>query len=119
MANDDWHHVQKRLAKVKAFAGWMDDKVALPGTKIRFGIDSVLGLVTGVGDLATAVAGTWIVVEAIRLGVPKSLAFKMMINLLIDFAGGSIPIVGDLFDVAWKANRKNAVLLERFLTQKS
>lgn len=113
-----WEDVQRRVERVKWFASWMDDKFALPGTRIRFGLDSLLGLLPGVGDLATGAAGLWLVVEGWRLRLPFSVLVQMIINLIIDMAGGAIPIVGDLFDVYWKSNRRNADLLQRWLEKR-
>ena len=118
-AMDDWTRIQKRLDRVERFANWMDDCVAVPGTRIRLGLDSVLGLVPGVGDLGTAVAGLWIVGEAAKLKVPKRVLTRMLINLGVDFAGGLVPVAGDLFDVVWKANRKNSDLLKQCLSERS
>lgn len=100
-------------------AQFMDDQFVIPGTKIRFGMDSLIGLLPGVGDAATAVAGIWLIIEGIRLGVPFWTLIRMLINLGVDVTVGSIPLLGDVFDVFWKSNRRNANLIEKHLQPES
>lgn len=116
---DQWDDIQRRMDRAKKFASWMDDTFAIPGTKIRFGLDSLIGLLPGVGDVATAAAGVWMIVEAVRLRIPLGVLIRMLINLLVDLIGGTIPIVGDLFDLWWKSNRRNADLMQRYLQSQS
>ena len=116
---EQWKDVERRLERVRKFAGMMDDNFSVPGTKIRFGIDSVVGLFPGVGDFAMAVAGLWLVGEAYRLKVSWIVLIQMIINVVVDSTLGAIPIVGDVFDVYWKSNRRNADLLEKFLRDRS
>jgi hypothetical protein len=79
----------------------------VPGTGIRFGIDGLVGLVPGIGDGAMALISLWFVLEAGRLGLPKRKLARMLLNIGIDAAAGAVPVLGDVFDVAWKANRRN------------
>lgn len=102
----------RRLAKL---ARLLDDRFALPGTSWRFGFDGLLGLVPGVGDAATTLLAAYIIVEARRHGVPATILGRMIANAGVDFAVGAIPVVGDLFDFGWKANRRNLELLLRHL----
>ena len=100
------------LARVRALARLLDTAARVPGTGIRFGLDAILGLVPGLGDLAgTAVAG-YIVLAAARLGAPPALLLRMLLNLGIDTAVGAVPVLGDVFDVAWRANVRNVALIE-------
>lgn len=101
--------------RVRALARLMDSAVRVPGTNVRLGLDAVLGLVPGAGDLATAAASVYIVTSAARLGVPRSVLVRMLVNVGADVAIGSIPLLGDLFDVAWRANTRNAALLDAHL----
>ena len=91
----------------------LDDAFAIPGTRIRFGIDSLIGLVPGLGDIITGVMSLFIVYAGWQRGIPKVTQARMMMNIVIDTALGAVPLVGDVFDVAWKANRKNMRLLKR------
>jgi len=99
------------LRRVKALAHWLDERFRIPGTNIRIGIDGLAGLVPGLGDAATTVIALYIVAEAYRLGVPRRVIARMLTNVGLDFALGSIPLLGDVFDVAFKANRRNVRLL--------
>ena len=106
---------QQRLKRVRWIASTMDDQFTVPGTRVRFGWDSIIGLLPGVGDVVTGVASLVIVNHAWRLGVPSSVLKRMMGNISLDLALGCIPILGDAFDLAWKANRRNAELIDAFM----
>lgn len=103
------------LESVKAFARLMDSAVRVPGTKISVGLDALIGLIPIVGDLIGSVLGTYIVVVAKQLGVPRPVLARMSLNLAIDALLGVMPLIGDLFDVMWRANIRNVALLERAL----
>lgn len=89
----------------------MDSAVRLPGTRFRFGLDPILGLLPGAGDAVSAAISVYLIYEARKLGASRTLLGRMVGNILIDFLVGSIPIVGDLFDFGYKANRRNMKLL--------
>lgn len=101
------------LARVRRYAYWLDSGIKIPGLPWRIGLDSILGLVPGVGDSAGAVLGGWVFVEALRMGVPAPTLARMLLNLALDSTVGAIPVLGDLFDFVWKANIRNITLLER------
>lgn len=103
------------LARLERLTRWLDDGMAVPGTSWRVGWDPVLGLVPGAGDVVGLVLSSFIVLEAARLGAPGASLARMMVNLGIDALVGSVPLVGDLFDAGWKANRRNLRLLSRVL----
>ena len=107
---------RKRLEKL---AYWLDDRFRIPVINRRIGLDGLIGLVPGVGDTVMTAVSAYIVVEAHRLGVPPATLARMVANLAIDGVIGSIPIFGDLFDIANKANRKNIALLNRHLDRDS
>lgn len=91
----------------------LDDFLRIPGTNIRFGLDGIVGLIPGIGDVLGAMA-SWIIILAAWLrGVPKITLARMLANVAIETIIGSIPILGDAFDIAWKANRRNFALLQR------
>jgi uncharacterized protein DUF4112 len=91
----------------------LDDAFQIPGTRIRYGLDSLIGLVPGLGDIITGLMSLVIVYAGWQRGIPKITQARMMMNIVIDTAVGAIPFIGDAFDVAWKANRKNFQLLQR------
>ena len=105
-----------RLAHLRRFAHWMDDGIGLPGIPLRFGLDPIIGLVPGLGDAIGAAIATWILVEAAALGASRSTLGRIVYNIAVDALAGAIPLVGDAFDVAWKANVKNVALLDRQLS---
>ena len=104
-----------RVNKLRRLSKVMDNAIAIPGTKIRFGLDPILGLLPGGGDTITGGLSAYIVVEAARMGLPPEVLYKMVGNILIDSFAGTIPVLGDLFDVGWKSNVKNIELLEKHL----
>lgn len=102
---------ETRLQRILFIALMMDDVITLPGTNIRLGWDSIIGLVPGIGDAATAAISTWLVYEARQLGIPKWKLARMLGNIGLDTVVGVVPFLGDIFDVAFKANRKNAKIV--------
>lgn len=95
-------------------AAILDDLFHIPGTKIRFGLDPIVGLVPGLGDIITGLLSFLIVFAAWQRGLPRVALSRMVINIGIDTLLGAIPVVGDLFDTAWKSNRMNYNLLLRY-----
>jgi hypothetical protein len=104
-----------KLTRLRRVSKILDNAIAIPGTKISFGLDPILGLIPGGGDTITGSIAAYIVVEAARMGVPREILGKMVSNILIDSFAGTVPVVGDLFDLGWKANVKNLELLEKHL----
>lgn len=94
-------------------ASLLDDAFRIPGTAIRFGLDPLIGLIPGIGDLITSVASFLIVFSAWQRQLPRVTITRMVANIAIDTLVGSVPLLGDAFDVAWKSNRKNIALLKR------
>jgi Domain of unknown function (DUF4112) len=94
-------------------ASLLDDRFQIPGTTIRFGLDALIGLVPGFGDLISSLASFIIIFAAWQRGLPQVTVGRMVANVAIDTLVGAVPFMGDMFDVAWKANRKNFNLLQR------
>jgi len=113
------HQVDSRLKRLDHYANLLDSKFQIPGTSIRFGWDGIIGLIPGIGDFLTFAFSTGILVEAKVAGAPFALILRMLLNLLIEFILGSIPFIGDAFDVLWKANIKNVELLRKHLNQQA
>jgi hypothetical protein len=93
----------------------LDSAFQIPGTRFRFGVDALIGLVPGIGDAVGAVFSCFLVFQAARLGVSKATLARMMGNVALDTIVGEIPLLGDMFDAGWKANTKNLALLEAHL----
>jgi hypothetical protein len=90
----------------------LDEAVRIPGTNIRVGLDALLGLLPGGGDIAGGLFSGLIILQAARAGAPTPVLGRMLANVAIDVVLGAIPLLGDLFDVAWRANSRNVRLLE-------
>ena len=101
------------LSRARALTRLLDSAARVPGTSMRFGLDPILGLVPGLGDVAGAALSGYVVLLASRLGAPTTVIVRMLGNVVIDTVGGTVPVIGDLFDAGWKANTRNLTLLER------
>ena len=105
------------VQRLRRYAYWLDDGIRIPGTRIRIGLDPILGLIPGAGDAAGAILAGAIVLESIRQGVDRIGVLRMAANIAIDTLIGAVPVVGDLFDAGWKGNKKNLAILERHLAE--
>jgi Domain of unknown function (DUF4112) len=103
------------VRRLERLAHWLDDRYRLPGTGIRVGLDGIIGLIPGIGDAASGLLSAYIIYEARRLGVPNSVLAGMLGNFAVDFVVGAVPVFGDIFDIGWKANRRNVRMLLRHL----
>ena len=106
---------QERIARLDALASLLDSALVVPGTNIRFGLDAVVGLFPGIGDAVTTVLSLFILREAQQLGAPMHVLGRMLANIALDGLFGSVPLVGDVFDVLWRSNRRNVRLLREWL----
>lgn len=104
---------ERRIAFV---ARLLDDVIAIPGTRHRLGLDSIVGLIPGVGDVASAAVGVWVILEAARFKLPGVVLARMVVNTLVDLVIGAVPILGDLFDIVFKSNTRNVELFRRHAT---
>ena len=95
----------------------LDSAITIPRTRITVGLDPILGVIPGIGDIIPTVASAYIVARAAAFGVPRATLLRMCLNLLLDAAVGSIPLVGDAFDVVWRANDRNVRLVESRLAE--
>ncbi|MEP6731932.1 MAG: DUF4112 domain-containing protein [bacterium] len=101
------------LARARTLARALDSAVGIPGTGFRVGLDPLLGLVPGLGDLAGAALSGYVVLTGVRLGASRTLVLRMLANIALDTLAGSVPLLGDLFDAAWKSNDRNIALIEQ------
>jgi hypothetical protein len=107
----------ERVARIDALATLLDTAFVMPGSNIRFGLDALIGLLPGLGDLISTAFSLFIVREARALGAPRWLVARMLVNVAVDGVVGAVPLVGDAFDVAWRANRRNMALLQKHLAR--
>lgn len=105
---------RRRLDRLHRVGYLLDNSIGIPGTRFRLGLDSLIGLVPGIGDAVAGLLSLYIIVEAHRLGVPRTLLARMGWNVAIDTLVGEVPILGDLFDIGFKANLRNLALLDGF-----
>lgn len=95
------------IQRMQTVAKVLDEGMRVPGTNFRFGIDPIVGILPGAGDMVTAGVSLYIVVEAARLGVSQSTLVKMLASIAVDTVGGSVPVIGVVFDAFWKSNKWN------------
>jgi hypothetical protein len=105
----------ERIARIDKLATLLDTRFVIPFTKFRFGADSLIGLAPGIGDAVTVALSLYIVYEAHRLGAPKTVLARMLGNVAIDGMFGVVPVAGDVFDVMFRANRRNVRILREHL----
>jgi Domain of unknown function (DUF4112) len=109
-------HLRRRdnsYRRLRRVAKLLDSAIVVPGLRIRIGADAILGLVPGIGDIASGLIGAYLIYEARRLGAPKSALARMAANLALDTAVGSIPVAGDIWDFFFRANERNMQILAR------
>lgn len=104
-----------KVDRLRRLSHILDNAIPIPGTGYRIGLDPILGLFPGGGDTVTGAMGAYIIVEAARMGLPRKVIGQMVGNIVFDSLAGIVPVVGDLFDVGWKANIRNIALLEKHL----
>lgn len=109
------HERREALERLDHLTRLLDTALVIPGTNIRFGADAVIGLVPGIGDVITTALAAWVVYEARRLGAPMHLVVRMIGNVAIDGMVGAVPLAGDVFDVMFRANRRNLHLLRAWM----
>jgi hypothetical protein len=108
----------KRLERLRRLTRLMDTRWRVPGTRIPIGLDGIASIIPLAGDTATALISAYIIMESARFGLPKFLVARMIANVGLDWAAGSVPVVGTLFDIFFKANRRNLDLLHEHLEKR-
>jgi len=103
----------KNIESARALARVLDTAIGIPGTKLRVGLDALLGLIPGAGDAVGAALSGYIILAAARAGASRPVLLRMVGNVVVDTVIGAIPVLGDLFDVAFRSNTRNVALLER------
>ncbi|WP_281016152.1 MULTISPECIES: DUF4112 domain-containing protein [unclassified Minwuia] len=103
--------------RLDRLATLLDNSIRIPGTRIHIGLDGLIGLVPGIGDSLMLLASLYVVLRARMLGAPMSIILQMLVNVALDFVVGSVPVLGDIFDIAFKANIRNIDLLRNWLSR--
>ena len=109
---------QETFERLDKLSKLLDTAILIPGTNIRFGVDALIGLVPVVGDMISTAISSWLIYEAHRLGISRLALWRMMGNVAIDGVVGAIPFLGDAFDVAFRANRRNLRILRDQLARR-
>jgi hypothetical protein len=105
-------------ADLEFLASILDDRFSIPGTNVRFGLDAIIGLVPGVGDAVSATLGSYLIYRAHQMGASKLTLLRMAGNTALDTVVGAVPLIGDVLDVGFKANRRNLEILRRHRRKK-
>jgi hypothetical protein len=105
------------LNRIRKFSRLMDTAFGIPGTKFRFGLDPIIGLIPGLGDLISTLVSAYIIYLAMRFNLPKDMLAKMIFNVSLESVIGTIPFIGDIFDAFYKSNIRNLEILEQHLNQ--
>jgi len=108
-------HQSPQLERLRRMARLLDSAIQVPGTQYRIGLDPIIGLVPGIGDVIGAIFSSFIIFQAARLGASRPMLVRMMGNVAMDTLVGEIPVLGDLFDFGWKSNTRNIALLEQHM----
>ncbi len=103
------------LRRLRQISHLLDNAIPIPGTKYRIGLDPILGLIPGGGDVIGSIFAGYVVFKSAQMGVPQETLVKMAANIVFDTVAGTVPVAGDLLDFAWKANVKNIELLDAHL----
>ncbi|MBV9044710.1 MAG: DUF4112 domain-containing protein [Alphaproteobacteria bacterium] len=103
------------LAQLDLIADLLDSRFVIPGTNIRFGLDGLIGLIPGIGDVVSALISLYLFNRAAQLGLSPWVKARMLFNIALDTTVGAVPVVGDAFDVAFKSNRRNIALVRKAL----
>ncbi|MGJ0489389.1 DUF4112 domain-containing protein [Methylobacter sp.] len=103
-----------QLKKLENLARLLDSSFRIPGTSFKMGLDSLIGLIPGIGDTTGGILSTYIIWQAARMGVPRVVLMRMGVNAVFDAILGAIPVIGDIFDITFKANQKNVQLLSNY-----
>ena len=106
------------LARLSRFSQITDSSIRIPFTKFKFGVEAMIGIVPVIGDFAGLILSSYVLFEAQRLGVSWHIKFRILLNMTIDFIGGLVPILGDIFDAFFKANTRNTRLLKNNIAKR-
>ena len=118
MNNDEKEILDEKLVRLRQLSENLDESFTIPGTNIKFGMDALLGLVPGGGDLVSGIFSLYMLRAAIKMKLPKKAIFSMLVNILLDTTIGIIPVAGDIFDIFWKSNKRNLKIIEKYLANK-
>lgn len=114
MTYDENEILEEKLIRLRQLSKNLDESFTIPGTKIKFGIDALIGLVPVGGDLVSGLFSLYILRSAIKMKLPKGAIFSILFNIVIDTTIGAIPVIGDIFDIFWKSNKRNLNIIDKY-----
>ncbi len=117
MNNEEKEILDEKLTRLRQLSENLDESFTIPGTNIKFGIDALIGLVPGGGDLIGGLFSLYILRTAIKMKLPKGAILSIIFNITLDTTIGIVPIVGDIFDIFWKSNKRNMRIIEKYIVK--
>tara|TARA_B100001250_G_scaffold360555_1_gene338090 strand:- start:1350 stop:1709 length:360 start_codon:yes stop_codon:yes gene_type:complete len=117
MNDEEKEILEEKLTRLRQLSENLDESFTIPGTNIKFGIDALIGLVPGGGDLIGGLFSLYLLRTAIKMKLPKSAIISIMFNIIIDTTIGIVPVIGDIFDILWKSNKRNMRIIEKHLVK--
>ena len=119
MNDEEKEILEEKLTRLRQLSENLDESFTIPGTNIKFGIDALIGLVPGGGDLIGGLFSLYLLRTAIKMKLPKSAIISIMFNIIIDTTIGIVPVIGDIFDIFWKSNKRNMRIIEKHLVNRT
>ncbi len=119
MNDEEKEILEEKLTRLRQLSENLDESFTIPGTNIKFGIDALIGLVPGGGDLIGSLFSLYLLRTAIKMKLPKSAILSIMFNIIIDTTIGIVPVIGDIFDIFWKSNKRNMRIIEKHLVNRT
>ena len=117
MNDEEKEILEEKLTRLRQLSENLDESFTIPGTNIKFGIDALIGLVPGGGDLIGSLFSLYLLRTAIKMKLPKSAILSIMFNIIIDTTIGIMPVIGDIFDIFWKSNKRSMKIIEKHVVK--
>ena len=117
MNDEEKEILNEKLVRLRQLSKNLDESFTIPGTRIKFGMDALLGLVPGGGDLVSGIFSLYMLRAAMKMNLPKRAIFSMLANIILDTTVGVIPVAGDIFDVFWKSNKRNMNIIDKHIAR--
>ena len=115
MDSEEREILEEKLVRLRQLSKNLDESFTIPGTNIKFGIDAILGLVPGGGDLVSGIFSLYMLRAAMKMKLPKRAIISILANIILDTTIGIIPVAGDIFDIFWKSNKRNMNIIEKHI----
>ncbi len=115
MDSEEKEILEEKLVRLRQLSKNLDESFTIPGTGIKFGMDAILGLVPGGGDLVSGIFSLYMLRAAMKMKLPKLAILSILANIILDTTIGIIPVAGDIFDVFWKSNKRNMNIIEKYM----